>query len=292
MGGVNIANYSIDVDGVTWTASWDDKGRISYKGVDKDGKEFLTPPQSVVNAAKEYGASQGNGDQPFSNNPKEEELNTETLADDTVKDDFSEKGTNPYSKALSDMLGKYPDVGWVGFDPKTGNVTAKDRKGNEIKLSDKDVEIARGYFATRQGLKDVIQELKDVAQELKEDVKGLINLPIRAVKDIYKGSKLLAQGKFRELKDRVALRVHDNLIELGVLPRNAEERIKNANKRIEERLGIKNRESNPNFLSRAYGGAIRNVAADIKRLSGRTGVRAVAIAQSGGDQRGKGGYSK
>lgn len=62
MGGVNIANYSIDVDGVKWIASWDDKGRISYKGVDKDGKEVLAPPQSVVNAAKEYGASQSNGD--------------------------------------------------------------------------------------------------------------------------------------------------------------------------------------------------------------------------------------
>ncbi len=284
MGGVNIANYSIDVDGVKWTASWDDKGCISYKGVDKDGKEVLTPPQSVVNAAKEYGASQGNGDQPFSNNPKEEELKAETLASDTVKDDFSEKGTDPHSKALSDMLGKYPNVGVVGFDPKTGNVTAKDRKGNEVKLSDKDVEIVRVLVAR--------QELKDVMQGMKEDVKELINLPIRAVKDIYKGSKLLAQGKFRELKDRVALRVHDNLVELGVLPRDVEERIKSADERIEERLGIKNRESNPNFLSMTYGRAIRNVATNIKRLSGRTGVRAVAIAQSGGDQRGKGGYSK
>lgn len=76
------------------------------------------------------------------------------------------------------------------------------------------------------------------------------------------------------------------------MPRDVEERIKSANERIEERLGIKNRESNPSFLSMTYGMAIRNVATNIKRLSGRTGVRAVAIAQSGGDQRGKGGYSR
>jgi hypothetical protein len=52
--------YLFEEDGVKWTVTIE-KGEISYRGLDKDGKEVTMPPSSVIKAAENHDFSQGKG---------------------------------------------------------------------------------------------------------------------------------------------------------------------------------------------------------------------------------------
>ena len=59
MPNVNIPAITIEYEGVVYAASWDASGVISYKGVDKEGKEISEIPGAVAAKARSYGASFG-----------------------------------------------------------------------------------------------------------------------------------------------------------------------------------------------------------------------------------------
>lgn len=84
------------------------------------------------------------------------------------------------------------------------------------------------------------------------------------------------------MRDRAALKIHDNVEAMGLLSDNMQKRINEANKRIEERLGIENREKNPSIIAKMQGRSINA----LKRLSGRTGVQSVKSVK--GKDTGKG----
>lgn len=302
MSGVNISDYQVEDGGIVWTASWDGKGDISYKGVDKTGNIVdANPPSAVVNKVKDYGATHGNNTQ----EPLEKELEVKTHKDGTVDANISEEEMTPRQRAFLDMMKKNANMKSVGIDPKTGNVSAYDNDGQQIRLSKEDEQIARDYLGQFSetgkankgrmvdGLKKGFQSIGRGAVIALRDCSEMAKFPFRVASDLYKSAELIAKGKFRELRDRAALRVHDNLIELGVLPGNAEERIDAANKRIEERLGLEDREKNPNIFSKIYGRAIRDVKRgmrDIKALSGRIGSASVPIKSVSSTSRTKDGY--
>ena len=88
----------------------------------------------------------------------------------------------------------------------------------------------------RQGWKSLGKAVaQDVTMTLKQAKEGTCFLFVRQVKDLYKAGKPVAKGKFRELRDRAALRVHDNLLALGVFGDRTQSQ-------TEERLGIENRD--------------------------------------------------
>lgn len=201
MGGVNIPSYTKEVAGVKWTASWDDKGNISYKGVDKDGKEVSsTAPRDIIKAA----------------------------------------------------------------------ALLKDMAGNDSRRSLKE-ELKASFKQIAKGTTEAVEMMKE---------------PFRMAEDLYKAGKLIGQGKFRELRDRAALRIHDNVEAMGLLSDNMQKRINDANKRIEERLGIENREKNPNITAKVLGRSLNAPKDMLKRLSGRTGVQSVKSVK--GKDTGKG----
>jgi hypothetical protein len=64
--GVNVAPFSMEVNGVKWEVTWGSDGKMHYAGVDSEGKPVAgDAPNSVKAAAKEYGA-QGGGRSRFS----------------------------------------------------------------------------------------------------------------------------------------------------------------------------------------------------------------------------------
>ena len=131
----------------------------------------------------------------------------------------------------------------------------------------------------RQGWKSLGKAVaQDVTMTLKQAKEGTCFLFVRQVKDLYKAGKPVAKGKFRELRDRAALRVHDNLLALGVFGDRTQSQVKAANKRIEERLGIENRDRRPGVVARAYGKPIRDIRRMFDRLRGRGNNQAVPVA--------------
>lgn len=141
----------------------------------------------------------------------------------------------------------------------------------------------------RQGWKSLGKAVaQDVTMTLKQAKEGTCFLFVRQVKDLYKAGKPVAKGKFRELRDRAALRVHDNLLALG--GDKTQSQVKAANKRIEERLGIENRGRRPGVVARAYGKPIRDIRRMFDRLRGRGNNQAVPVAvRSTGRSRGNDG---
>lgn len=131
----------------------------------------------------------------------------------------------------------------------------------------------------RQGWKSLGKAVaQDVSVGLKQAKEDFYLLLVRPVKDLYKAGKLIGKGKFRELRDRAALRVHDNLLALGVFGDKTQSRAEAANKRIEERLGIENRDRRPGVVARAYGKPIRDIRRMFDRLRGRGNNQAVPVA--------------
>lgn len=343
MGGVSVADFDIIVDGISWTAHWDDKGNISYTGVDKDGKEVTaTPPSSVVKAAKDHGASQGSGGEA---KPEEKELDkvdvledggtelrVETFKDGSVRANIDEAQMTPKQKEYYENLKKEAFIqqknspGIKGFaeekdskssamsaleifvkdnnltscsfDPKTGKVVARDKNG-KVNLSQEQEKLLSDIMGTihansdrgkRKGLDELKRGFNSLGDDLKASLKDLGEMacfPVNVMKDVYKAGKLIANGKFRELRDKTALRVHDNLIAMGVLPKGVEKRIEDANKRIEERLGVEGRESKPSVFVEAGGNGIRGMRGALRKLSGRgenQSIRGYAVAGKSNDR--------
>ena len=116
-------------------------------------------------------------------------------------------------------------------------------------------------FEGRGGVKSLArgslkEDLKQTVNQMKAFGKDYLNELVRGPKDLIKAGNLIVQGKFRELRDRLVLRIHDNLEAMGVLGERTQERINEANKKIEDRLGITNREKNPDLLSRMIWGGL------------------------------------
>lgn len=322
MGGVSIPSYTVELDGVKWTAVWDDGGHISYKGVDKDGKEVSSAaPSDVIKEAHDYGAGLGgkDGDAKTAGDFKDscDGLVIETNKDGTLKsaniaeanwtprqrefvekclkaaamsgksDNKKEQAKDNKNEEISRIL-KENGADRVSYSSKDGKVTFLDKDGKEISVSKEDMAKAEKFFRdavgnnSRRSLKEELKaSFKQIAKGNAEAVE-MMKEPFRMAKDLYKAGKLIGQGKFRELRDRAALKIHDNVEAMGLLSDNMQKRINEANKRIEERLGIENREKNPSIIAKMQGRSINA----LKRLSGRTGVQSVKSVK--GKDTGKG----
>lgn len=332
MGGVSIPAYTVEADGVKWTASWDDGGHISYKGVDKDGKEVSSAaPSDVIKAARDYGAGFGGKDGDAKDGGTKDSdgktagdfkdscdgLVIETNKDGTLKSanipeadwtprqrEFVEKclkaaamsgksdnkeqgGKDNKNEEISRIL-KENGADRVSYSSKDGKVTFLDKDGKEISVSKEDMAKAEKFFRDTAGNNNRCSLKEELKASFKQIAKGyaetveMMKEPFGLAKDLYKAGKLIGQGKFRELRDRAALKIHDNVEAMGLLSDNMQKRINEANKRIEERLGIENREKNPSIIAKMQGRSINA----LKRLSGRTGVQSVKSVK--GKDTGKG----
>ena len=287
MSGVQIPSFSTtDETGTTWVASWDENGKISYSGKDKDGNSVnITPPSDIIKKAHDYGAS-------FSNEKKQSSDKNERKSND--KEATTNGSATNKNPVLKDLFKKHPNLSSVGYDPKSGEILFRPSTLNKAineGISKEDKESLRNYFQQFSKTNSVNDQPRGLINKFKTDVKflgkGFVSdlkrsnlqtwellketgkLPVRIVSDIYKAGKLIGKGKFRELRDRFALRVHDNLETLGILSDNMQQRIDVTNKHIEERLGIKDRSKNPNFLAKFYGKPIRDMRALFNKLRGR-----------------------
>lgn len=336
MSGVSIPSYTVEVDGVKWTASWDDGGHISYKGVDKDGKEVSSAaPSDVIKAARDYGAGFGGKDGDAKDGGTKDSdgktagdfkdtcdgLVIETNKDGTLKSanipeadwtprqrEFVEKclkaaamsgksdnkeqgGKDNKNEEISRIL-KENGADRVSYSSKDGKVTFLDKNGKEISVSKEDMAKAEKFFRDTAGnnnRRSLKEELKKMAKQMTADVAETVELakePVRLAKDVYKFGKLIAQGKMKEALGKTALKVHDCLLEAGLVPKSIQERINDANKRIEKNLGIDSREQYSSASSRFIGKHVRTANAIFQRLSGRTGVQSVKSVK--GKDAGKG----
>ena len=330
MGEVNIPEFSQTTDeGVIWTAVWDEKGNISYRGTDKDGNAVSgEPPSGIVKAAKDYSAGYKGAEAQNSENKSEVKTDEKenSGSEDSKKGENKKykKGQNIAAQGDDGKIEKPEQGGNVhlfkklhekygansfGYNPKTGEISAyfRDykargflglgRKRTEIPLSEKDKASLRKYFEdldscrkadnsklkplAKGSIRNLGAEFKQTWQEIKED--GYLAI-VRPVKDLYKAGKLIGKGKFRELRDRAALRVHDNLSVLGVLSDKTQSRLEAANERIEERLGIKNRDRRPGVVARTHGKSIKVYSQMFDRLRGRGNNQAIPVVARSRDR--------
>lgn len=265
---MNTPSFSAtDTNGVSWEASWVD-GNISYRGIDKNGNIVNTPaPAEIVNAAKVYGAS-------FNN----EKVDAKGKSDE--KTETAGKQEKDKSNSLSEVFKKHPGLRQIRVTTnKNGSrVVGYGVNGNEVLLSKEETEAiikANKESLEKSSFKNLAQafarDMKNITADFKQDI-------LRKTNDIKTGVKLLAQGKFREVADRAALRIHDNLEAMGILNEKNLSRIAEANKKIEERLGMGERKKNPGRLSQQIG---QNIAG-FKRLlglSGRDNSRSVPVSR-------------
>ncbi len=259
-----------DANGVSWEASWVD-GNISYRGIDKNGNVVNAPaPAEIVSAAKAYGASFNSEKGDVKDKKDKSEEKTETAG----------KKEEEKSNSLSAVFRARPELRQIKIKTnKNGSeVVGYDKNGNEIPLSKEETEnIMKAHKESlgKSSFKGLAQafgrDMKNMTNDLKQDI-------LRKTNDIKNTFKLISQGKFREVVDRAALRIHDNLEAMGILNEKNLSRIAEASKKIEERLGIEERKKNPGRLSQQIG---KNIAG-FKRLlglSGRDNSRAVPVSK-------------
>ncbi len=293
MSDVGIPEFSVTAeDGVVWTASWDGKGNISYRGVDKDGNKVSGgAPSEVVKAAKDYGAGLVHSEEKGSENDNKPKDGAIAQKEQKREED----GKVNRMKNIRERYGA--DI--FSYDSKTGEVKAfknneargflgLGRKRTEIPLSKEDKVLLKENFdnwikkknnsslksLTKGEARSLGEEFGEAWQRMKKD--GYLAF-VRPMKDLYKAGKLIVKGRFRELRDRAALRVHDNLLELGVFNERTEERVRSANKKIEERLGIEDRQESAGIVARTYGKPIKDIRRMFNRLRGRNNNQAVPV---------------
>lgn len=355
---VSIPPYNVEVDGIKWTAVWDDKGNISYEGVDKAGQKVnQTAPSDVIKGAHSYGGGFGkeaeNSENKSEGLAKDEFKDTcdgliiETNNDGTLKSaniseanwtprqkEFVEKclqaaqksekneknsglkALTPELQALEEKIKReHPELGdlrMVQSDRNPNDVNIlRPIGGNKYEAVNKGVldnykdEIIAAFNQARErGL--IKSKPRGLKESFKSDVislgKGMVSdfrnaarmvgemtaTPFHLVKDLYKAGKLIGRGKFRELRDRAALKIHDNLEALGVFGEKSQKRINEVNKKIEARLGIKDREKNPNVFARIYGQPVKDVRRSLQALSGRNVQVSLVSGRSGSSNRDKG----
>lgn len=297
MSGVSISPYIIKFDNVTWTASWDDKGNISFKGIDKDGKEVGgNPPSEVRKAAKEYGASQGDKEQKTKEDTEDKQDTPPSLKNDERSND--EKSNTPEIVKKFKETVSHIGAASVSYSPKDKTIVAYDKDGNSISISSEDEQVLLQYFnSIAYDIKDkksIKDKFKTIGKGLLKDAKEFGKLaiePFRLAKDFYKTGKLIAQGRFRELRSRFALRIHDNLVAMDVLPKEIVNKIANEEKhenRLKEMGVTPDRE--PYMLSKAINRPKKEVNKVIEKLRGLTKSRVpshVPISSSRQNHNGK-----
>lgn len=293
--------------GVVWTMSWDANGQVSYKGVDANGNVVSTePPSSVLNAVSEREAKRNSEAEPEEAKGAENKESKEAPESSKTS---SEKNltTKEDRAAISKFCSENPELKSISISRKGEMRT---NPPEMIKnLSEEDKKFWRNYlqkvsgweqvndaprglvdkFEDRGGVKPLVrgflkEDLKQTFKEMVADGKNVLNEMVRVPKDLIKAGRLIAQGKFRELRDRAALRVHDNLEAMGILSDRAQGRIDEANKKIEDRLGITNREKRPDLLSQRVGEGVRSVKSMVAQLRGVNGKDGKSSGSSGGQR--------
>lgn len=262
--------------GVVWTMSWDASGQVSYKGVDANGNTVSAePPSFVLNAVSEREAKRNSEAKPEEAKGAENKESKE--APENSKSSSEQKSKARDSKeVMGEFVSKNPGLKSISISSKgeiktnppemVKNLSEEDKKfwTDYLRKFDRKEQVndtPRGLvdkFEGRGGVKSLArgslkEDLKQTFNQMKADGKDVLNEVVRLPKDLVKAGNLIAQGKFRELRDRLALRIHDNLEAMGVLSERTQERINEANKKIEGRLGITNREKNPDLPSRMVG---------------------------------------
>lgn len=97
---------------------------------------------------------------------------------------------------------------------------------------------------------DMKEQLGMIGNAMKEDVLA----PFKIAKDIKKGCKLIAKGKFRELRGKVAQRLASNLQTLGIIGDKTYERMAS---NTERNSGVKKVEASDH--SKAHGELVRPI---------------------------------
>ena len=277
--------------GVVWTMSWDASGQVSYKGVDANGNTVSAEPTSfVLNAVSEREAKRNSEAKPEEAKGAENKESKE--APENSKSSSEQKSKARDSKeVMGEFVSKNPGLKSISISSKgeiktnppemIKNLSEEDKKfwADYLQKFDRKEQVndtPRGLVDKFEGRGGVTSLARGSLKEcFKRDFnnmvayeKNVLNDMVRMTKDLVKAGRLIAQGKFRELRDRAALRVHDNLEALGVLSDRAQGRIAKANKKIEDRLGIVNREKNPDFVTQRYGEGVRSVKSMVAQLRG------------------------
>lgn len=226
---------------VNWTATWDENGVISYEGVDEKGNKIKSdPPDWIKEVAGKHGAKYGNSDKkPDEKSDEKKSGNDNESSGIRNENPTEQKGALKEWNEFSEKYG----VKNFTYNSETGEVNAFDENGKKM-------ELTKEQKAVLQDLGPRVSAVFD--KDKKRPIltfRDFTRMSEGTVKDVYKAANLIAKGKFRELRDRFALRIHDNLIAMDVLPKNVNEKIENANKKIEERLGIKDRKLNAGSLA-------------------------------------------
>jgi hypothetical protein len=299
----------MEVDGVKWEATWDSDGNIHYAGVDSEGKSVAgDAPGSVKAAAKEHGAQvSGENIPPEPESPKETEKKPESeeVVEPNSAHSSSEKKSFT-SEAMAALKDKYKGLYCTGVDPKSGEIKGKLSDGTEFELTSEEQSSLRnalrkdGFLEKYQGQssKNISfmdeftagwKNMKDAWKDMKQDAQETVDSIKLRIQDVKKGFSLIAQGKFRELGGRVALRLNDNLETMGVLPKRVTDTV---NRKIEGKLGIKEGErehksyknaKNWGDVIRVLRGAVRVPVRKVDRLDAQRAVNPAYI------QRGQGG---
>jgi hypothetical protein len=245
----------------------------------KGGEEAASQEQGLTKTDEQPKQEEGEKDksgQPIQNRSPENR-GIEPNSDNPSSEKKS--ATREVMEALSN---KYKGFYCTGIDPKSGEIKGKLSDGTEFELTSEEQSSLRnalrkdGFFERYQGqsskgisLKDMrnraIQNTKRDIQDIKENVLGMAS-------DVKKGFSLIAQGKFRELTGRVALRLNDNLEAMGVLPKRVTDTV---NGKIEGKLGIKagEREKRPSPLAKDLGRGFKLLRQKLARMRGiRTGT--------------------
>jgi hypothetical protein len=105
--------------------------------------------------------------------------------------------------------------------------------------------------------------MKAAWKDMKQDAKETVDSIKLRIQDVKKGFSLIAQGKFRELTGRAALRLNDNLEAMGILPKRVNDAV---NRKIEGKLGIKEgeREHKSYKTARNWGNIIRTLRGAVR----------------------------
>ncbi len=256
-----VSSYGLEIDGVFWIASRDPDGRVvcSPAGGNEEGKTLHEVPSEFMDKADRHLKG---GKTEKADSGKEEgigKLEVTTHADGTLS-------TNIPESSMTDRQKEFVEICRKSMEAQNAANTAGKNKA-DIDKADIDKGITGN--ANRQSWKGLKDDLKKFSNQIREDYKTFKETLGRPVEDLKKGWKVLLEGGgVRELKDRIALRIHDNLLAMGVLPKKIEENIKSGNAQIEERLGYtrdKPRKANPNPMLRR----IQNLKSTTSQLGSR-----------------------
>ncbi len=183
----------------------------------------------------------------------EGELVVKTHADGTLETNIPEGALTERQKEFVEICRKVSEMQNAAKGQDMAQAKGMKSEGKHESNKEKEKTKPVQGREKRKLLDELKAEFKGIQEGMARDYEMLKESAVRPWRDLKKGMELISSGKFRELRDRFALRMHDNLQAMGVLPTKVEEKLKAANKRIEERLGYsedKPRQANPHPLLR------------------------------------------